>query len=48
MSQQITKELLTFLLLCLILAFMLIVNNRNILTDGRGERGYLQRKHSEI
>ena len=48
MSQQRTKELLTFLLLCLIWSFMLIVNNGNILTDGRGERGYLQKKHSEI
>ena len=49
MFQQTTKELLTFLLLCLFnMAFMLIANNGNILTDGKGERGYLQRKHSEI
>ena len=39
--------LLTSLPLFLIWAFF-IVNNGNILTDGRGERGYLQRKHSKM
>ena len=48
MSPQKTKELLTFLLLCLIWAFTFIVNNGNILTDGRDARRYLQRKHSEM
>ena len=29
-------------------AFIFIANNENSLTDGRGEREYLQRKHSEM
>ena len=47
MFWQRTKELVTFLSLCLIWAFIFIVKNGNIFTDGRGERRYLQRKHSK-
>ena len=43
-----TKEQLTFLLLCLIYTFGLIVNNENILTDGTDKRKYLQRKYDEM
>ena len=42
------KETVVFLLFCLIEIFIFMVNNRNILSDGRDERGYLQRKYNEM
>ena len=42
------KRTVVFLLFCLIEIFIFIVNNRNILSDGRDERGYLQRKYNEM
>ena len=43
-----TKEELILLFLCSIYALILIVNNGNILTDGRDERKYLQRKYNDL
>ena len=43
-----TKEQLNLLLLCLVYSIILIVNNRNVLTDGEDERKYLQRKYNDL
>ena len=45
---QRTKEQLIFLLVCVTNAFVFIVNNGNILSDGTDERKYLQRKYDEM
>ena len=42
------RKLPLFLLLLLVWSFILIVNNGNILTDGRDERIYLQRRYAEM
>lgn len=42
-----TKKLLIFLLFCLTWTFI-FVNNGNILSDGRDERRYLQRKYNKM
>ena len=43
-----TREQLILLLFFAFFIVLFIVNNRNILTDGRNEREYLKNKYNEL